>query len=55
MFTSKWQAKGFIFPEIQSLSKIIKTITCYLFDSIGPHVQQHGAVEDAAPQLKQAV
>lgn len=31
------------------------SLTCDLFDGAGPHVKQHGAVQDAGPQLKQTV
>lgn len=31
------------------------TLTCDLLDAAGPHVEQHGAVQDAGAQLEQAV
>lgn len=30
-------------------------ITCDLFNGVSVHVEQHAAVDDAAPELKQAV
>lgn len=30
-------------------------LTCDLFDGVGSHVEQHGAVQDAGTQLKQTV
>lgn len=38
-----------------TLTRHILAVTCDLFDSIRPHVQQHSAADDAASQLKQAV
>lgn len=32
-----------------------RALTCDLFDGVGPHVEQHGAVRDAGTQLKQTV
>lgn len=32
-----------------------KTITCDLFNAVSVHVKQHAAIDDATPQLKQAV
>lgn len=32
-----------------------ETATCNLLNAVGVHVEQHAAVDDAAPELKQAV
>lgn len=32
-----------------------KKITCDLFNAVSVHVKQHAAIDDATPQLKQAV
>lgn len=37
------------------LCVVADTITCNLLQRAGPHVQHHGAVHDAAAQLKQTV
>lgn len=34
---------------------VVTSVTCDLFKGISPHVEKHGAVHDAASQLKQAV
>lgn len=36
-------------------SALVNELTCDLFNGAGPHVEQHGAVQDAGPQLKQTV
>lgn len=33
----------------------VSTLTCDLLDGVGPHVEQHGAIQDARTQLKQTV
>lgn len=38
-----------------NFSHLAPSATCNLFNAVGVHVEQHAAVDDAAPELKQAV